>query len=71
MAINRLFLGPYNAKILGEEIKEKDEKIFDEILQDEHEQLIHLVTKMEKKWNTENLCRKYDLKSSCKTSPKK
>ena len=62
MGINRLFLGPYNAKILGEEIKEKDDKLFDDLLQDEHAQLVRLISDMEKRWNTENLCRKYDLK---------
>ena len=67
MGINRLFLGPFNAKVFGEEIKEKQDKlfdkVFDEVLQEEHAKLAQLVSKMEKKWNTEKLCRKYDLKA--------
>ena len=63
MGINRHFLGPYNAKVFGEKIKEKQEKVFDVNLDEEHAKLVQLVSKMEKKWNTEKLCRKYDLKA--------
>ena len=63
MGINRFFLGPFNAKVFGEEIKEKHDKVYDKILQEEHAKLVQLVSKMEKKWNTENLYRKYDLKA--------
>ncbi|MBT3353993.1 MAG: hypothetical protein HN402_03655 [Candidatus Scalindua sp.] len=63
MGINRLFLGAFNTKVFGEKIKEKyDTKVFDDILQEEHEKLMQVVSKMEKKLNTENLSRKYDLK---------
>ncbi len=63
MGINRLFLGPFNTKVFGEKIKKKhDNKVFDEILQEEHAKLMQVVSKMEKKWNTKNLCRKYNLK---------
>ncbi|GAX62412.1 ribosomal protein S17E [Candidatus Scalindua japonica] len=62
MGINRLFLGPFNAKIFGEEIKEKQDKVFDEILQEEHVKFEQLISKIEKKWNTENHCREYNLK---------
>ena len=68
MGINRLFLGPYNAKVFGEEIKEKQDKVFDVNLQEEHEKLVQLVSKLEKKWNTEKLCRKYNLKTKYNTS---
>lgn len=68
MGINRLFLGPFNAKVFGEEIKEKHSQVFDELLQEEYAKLVQVVLKMEKKWNTENLCRKYDLKASYHTS---
>ena len=68
MGINRIFLGPFNAKVFGEEIKEKHDKVFDELLQDEHAKLAQLVSKMEKKWNTEKLCRKYNLKENYNTS---
>ncbi len=61
MGVNRLFLGAFNAKIFGEEIIEKREKSFDEILREEHEKLIQLVSRMEKKWTIEQLCRKYKL----------
>ena len=67
MGINRLFLGAFNAKIFGEKIREKKDKTFDEILQEEHEKLMQLVSKMEKKmdkqWTTEHLYRKYNLKT--------
>jgi hypothetical protein len=63
VGVNRLFLGAFNAKVFGEEIIEKREKTFDEILQEEHAKLIQLVSKMEKKWTTEHLCRKYSLKT--------
>jgi hypothetical protein len=62
VGINRLFLGSFNAKVFGEEIKEKHDKVFDEFLQDEHEKLVQLISDMEKKWNTHSLSRKYDLK---------
>ncbi len=66
MGINRFFLGPFKAKIFGEEIKEKQDKVFDkvfdEVLQEEHAKLAQLVSKLEKKWNTGKLCRKYNLK---------
>ncbi len=62
MGINRLFLDAFNAKVFGEEIKEKHDKVFDEFLQDEHAKLIQLVSEMEKEWNTGKLCRKYNLK---------
>ncbi len=63
MGVNRLFLGAFNAKVFGEEIIEKKEKTFDQILQEEHAKLIQLASKMEKKWTTEHLCRKYNLKT--------
>jgi len=63
VGVNRLFLGAFNAKVFGEEIIEKKDKTFDEILQEEHAKLIQLVSKMEKKWTTEHLCRKYNLKT--------
>ncbi len=69
MGINRIFLGPYNAKVFGEEIKEKQDKVFDVNLEEEHEKLVQLVSKLEKKWNTEKLCRKYNLKTKYNTSP--
>ena len=62
MGINRYFLGPFNAKVLGEEIIEKEDRTFDEVLQDEHTKLTNLIAEMEKKWNTENICYKSDLK---------
>jgi len=63
VGINRLFLGAFNTKVFGEKIKEKhDHKVFDEILQEEHAKLMQVVSKMEKKWNTETLSKKYDLK---------
>ena len=61
MGVNRLFLGAFNAKVFGEKIIEKTGKSFDEILREEHEKLIQLVSRMEKKWTTEHLCRKYNL----------
>ena len=61
MAVDRLFLGAFNAKIFGEEIIDKREKSFDEILQEEHAKLIQLVSRMGKKWTLEDLCRKYKL----------
>ncbi len=63
MGINRFFLGPFNAKVFGEEIIEKDEKSFDEVLKEEHAKLTKLITEMKKKWNTENISNKSDLKS--------
>ena len=48
MAVDRLFLGAFNAKIFGEEIIEKEEKTFNEVLQEEHAKLIQLVSRMEK-----------------------
>lgn len=69
MGINRLFLGPFKAKIFGEEIKEQqDAKVFDEILHEEQAKLVQLVSKMEKKWNTGKLCRKYNLKTKYNAS---
>ncbi len=68
MGINRIFLGPYNAKVFGEKIKEKQDKVFDVNLEEEHEKLVQLVSKLEKKWNTEKLCRKYNLKTKYNTS---
>ena len=63
MAINRLFLGLFNTKICGEEITNKKiDKTFDEILQEEQSKLMQMVSKMEKKWTTEHLYQKYDLK---------
>ncbi len=61
MGVNRLFLGAFNAKVFGEEIIEKTERTFDEILQEENEKLIQLVSRMEKKWTIGQLCRKYNL----------
>ena len=64
MAVDRLFLGAFNAKIFGEKIiekREKTEKTFDEILREEHAKLIQLVSRMEKKWTIGQLCRKYKL----------
>ncbi len=63
MGINRLFLGPFNAKVFGEEIIEKEDKTFDEVLQEEHTKLTKLITEMEKKWNTDNIPSKSDLKT--------
>ncbi len=63
MGVNRIFLGAFNAKVFGEEIIEKKNKTFDEILHEEQTKLMQLVSKMEKKWTTEHLCRKYNLKS--------
>ena len=63
MGINRIFLGAFNAKVFGEEIIEKNDKTFDQILQEEQAKLIQLVSKMEKKWTTEHLYRKYSLKA--------
>ena len=69
MGINRFFLGPFKAKIFGEEIKEQqDTKVFDEILHDEQAKLVQLVSEMEKKWNTGKLCRKYNLKTKYNAS---
>ena len=63
MGINRVFLGAFSTKVFGEKIKEKhDTKVFDEILQEEHSKLMQVVSKMEKKWNIEDLSLKYDLK---------
>ncbi len=64
VAVDRLFLGAFNAKIFGEKIiekREKTEKTFDEILREEHAKLIQLVSRMEKKWTIGQLCRKYKL----------
>ncbi len=69
MGINRHFLGPYNAKVFGEKIKEKQDKVFDVNLEEEHAKLVQLVSKLEKKWNTEKLCRKYNLKENYNISP--
>jgi hypothetical protein len=70
VGINRLFLGAFNTKVFGEKIKEKhDNKVFDEILQEEHAKLMQVVSKMEKKWNTETLSRKYDLKEEYHMPP--
>ncbi len=63
MAVDRLFLGAFNAKIFGEEIIDKEEKTFNEVLQEEHAKLIQLVSRMEKKWTLEQLCRKYKLEA--------
>jgi len=62
VGINRFFLGPFKAKIFGEEIKEKQDKVFDKILHEEQAKLVQLVSEMEKEWNTGKLCRKYNLK---------
>ena len=48
MGVDRLFLGAFNAKVFGEEIIEKRDKSFDEILREEHAKLIQLVFRMEK-----------------------
>ena len=61
MAVDRLFLGAFNAKVFGEEIIEKREISFDEILREEHAKLIQLVSKMKEKRTFENLCKKYNL----------
>ena len=61
MGVDRLFLGAFNAKVFGEEIIEKREKSFDEILREEHAKLIQLVSRMKKKWTIWQLCRKYNL----------
>ena len=61
MGVNRIFLGAFNAKVFGEEIIEKKNPAFDEILQEEHAKLMQLVSKMEKKWTIEQLYRKYNL----------
>ena len=64
VAVDRLFLGAFNAKIFGEKIiekREKTEKTFDEILREEHAKLIQPVSRMEKKWTIGQLCRKYKL----------
>ncbi len=63
MGVNRLFLGAFNAKVFGEEIIEKKDKTFDQILQEEQAKLIQVVSNMEKKWTTEHLYRKYNLKT--------
>ena len=63
MGINRFFLGAFNAKVFGEEIIEKKDKTFDKILQEEYAKLIQLASEMEKKWTTEHLSGKYNLKS--------
>lgn len=63
MGVNRFFLGPFNAKVFGEEIIEKVDRTFDEVLKEEHVKLTKLITEMEKKWNTENICYKSDLKT--------
>ncbi len=63
MGLNGLFLGPFNAKVFGEEIKEKEDKSFDEVLQEEHAKLTKLIIEMEKKWNTENIPSKSELKT--------
>ncbi len=63
MGIDRLFLSAFNVKVFGEKIKEKhDTKVFDDILQEEYSKLMQVVSKMEKKWNIEDLSTKYDLK---------
>ncbi len=70
MGIDRLFLGAFSTKVFGEKIKEKyDPKIFDDILQEEHTKLMQVVSKMEKKWNTEVLSVKYDLKEAYHLPP--
>ena len=61
MGVDRLFLGAFNAKVFGEEIIEKREKSFDEILREEHAKLIQLVSRMKKEWTIGQLCRKYNL----------
>lgn len=63
MGINRIFLGAFNAKVFGEEIIEKEDKTFDQILQEEYSKLIQLASRMEKKWTTEPLYQKYNLKT--------
>ena len=50
MGVNRIFLGTFNAKVFGEEITEKKDKTFDQILQEEYSKLIQLASRMEKKW---------------------
>ncbi len=64
MGINRLFLKSLNSKVFGEEIRGKHNKVFDEILQGEHAKLEQLVSEMEKKWNSESPCRKYDFQEN-------
>ena len=64
MGVNRLFLECFNTtKVCGEEITNKMDKTFDEILQEEQAKLMQIVSKMEKQWTIEHLCQKYDLKS--------
>ncbi len=63
MGVNRIFLGAFNAKVFGEEIIEKKDKTFDQILQEEQAKLMQLVSKMGKKWTLEHLYRKYSLKT--------
>ncbi len=67
MGINRVFLGAFSTKVFGEEIKEKHDTMMfdDDILQEEYSKLMQVVSKMEKKWNTEDLSKKYDLKEEC------
>ena len=69
MGVNRIFLGAFNAKVFGEEIIEKKDKTFDQILQEEYTKLIQLTSRMEKKWTTEPLCQKYNLKNKYHSSP--
>ena len=61
MGVDRLFLVAFNTKVFGEEIIEKREKSFDEILREEHAKLIQLVSRMKKKWTIGQLYRKYNL----------
>jgi hypothetical protein len=68
VGVNRLFLGAFNAKVFGEEIIEKKEKSFDEILQEEHIKLIQLVSKMGKKRTLENLYQKYNKEAKYNSS---
>ncbi len=61
MGINRLFLGPFNAKVFGEEIIEKEDRTFDEVLREEHAKLTKLIVEIEKKWKTDNISSNSDL----------
>ncbi|MEK6766961.1 MAG: hypothetical protein AABY49_12135 [Planctomycetota bacterium] len=63
MGKNMFFMGAFNAKVFGKEIIEKKDKIYDKTLQEEHAKLIQLVSKMERKWTIEHLCRKYNLET--------
>jgi hypothetical protein len=66
VGINRVFLSAFSTKVFGEKIKKKyDTSVFDDILQEEYSKLMQVVSRMERKWNTEDLSKKYDLKEEC------